>query len=331
MVDQTVPPGSAAAELAGLVASPEIDRLIADLEATRWTGRPGYPIRSMVGMVLAKSMYAIPTWTKSVALVREHAALRASIAPDSDVPSVYACYRFATKLRAYGDLLTRCLDRVTAALHAQHPDMGANVAIDGSDMPAYANGQRYLSKNGPERERYSDPDASWGHRSAVSTRKGGGFYGYKIDAAVCTATGLPVAWNVRTASEHETSFALPLIDAAKARGFAVSVAIAHKGYDNGPFHDGCLDRGIAPVTPLRETPAVKRGDHHAPTCEHGEWRSPGPTTTAARPSGVARPASASPPPGGSRPTACIRSSRATRSAPRSCTARAEPWSASSDA
>src|SRR4051812_37979523 len=22
---------------------------------------------------------------------------------------------------------------------------------------------------------------------------------------------------------------------------------------------------------LRETPAVKRGDHHAPTCEHGEW------------------------------------------------------------
>ena len=112
--------------------------------------------------------------------------------------------------------------------------MGANIAIDGSDMPAYANGQRYLSKNGPERERYSGPDASWGHRSAVSTRKGGGYYGYKIDAAVCTATGLPVAWNVRTASEHETTFALPVIDAAKARGFAVSVAIADKGYDNQP-------------------------------------------------------------------------------------------------
>nr|MBA2637343.1 hypothetical protein [Solirubrobacterales bacterium] len=54
--------------------------------------------------------------------------------------------------------------------------MGENIAIDGSDLPAYANGQRYVSKNGPVRERYSDPDASWGHRSAVSTRKGGGFY-----------------------------------------------------------------------------------------------------------------------------------------------------------
>lgn len=59
-------------------------------------------------------------------------------------------------------------------------------------MPAYANGQRYLSKGGKERERYSDTDASWGHRSAVSTRKGGGFYGFKLQMACCSKTGLPV-------------------------------------------------------------------------------------------------------------------------------------------
>src|SRR4051812_19695953 len=226
----------------------------------------------MVGVAPAQAVYAVPTWTRLVALVSEHASLRAAIAgPTRDVPSVFACYRFATKLRTYRPLLNACLDRVTTALHAQHPDMGENVAIDGSDLPAYANGQRYLSKNGPERERSSDPDASWGHRSAVSTRKGGGFYGYKIDAAVCTTTGLPVAWNVRTASEAETTFALPLIDAARERGFAVNVAIADKGYDNAPFHDDCMDRGICPVTPLRESPAVKRGEHRPPTCEHGEW------------------------------------------------------------
>src|SRR3954451_20134209 len=118
---------------------------------------------------------------------------------------------------------------------------------------------------------YSDPDASWGHRSAVSTRKGGGFYGYKVHAAVCVVTGLPVAWTVETASAAETNFALPLIDATRDRGFAVKTAIMDKGYDNGPVHDGCMDRHICPVTPLRETPAVKRGEHHAPTCEHGTW------------------------------------------------------------
>ena len=93
-----------------------------------------------------------------MALVREHHALRAAVVGSlspGDVPSVFACYRFATKLRTYGDLLAACLDRVTAALHAALPEMGQNVAIDGSDLPAYANGQRYLCKNGPERERYS--------------------------------------------------------------------------------------------------------------------------------------------------------------------------------
>jgi transposase len=269
---QKVPAVSAAGQLADLLDSPEIAALVSELEATRWTGRPGYPLRSLVGMALAKSLYAIPTWTKTVALVREHVALRLTICKwGEDVPSVYACYRFAVKLRAYRHLLDACLDRVTAGLHDLHPDMGRDVAIDGSDMPAYANGQRYLSKNGPERERYSDPDASWGHRSAVSTRKGGGFYGYKVHAAVCAATGLPLAWTVETASAAETNFALPLIDATRERGFAVNTAIADKGYDNEPFHAGCMDRSVCPVTPLRETPAVKRGEQNAPTCEHGEW------------------------------------------------------------
>src|SRR5215212_5852499 len=97
-----------------------------------------------------------------------------------------------------------------------------NVASDASDMPAYANGQRFVSKGGRERgdDEFSDPDASWGHRSAVSTRKGGGYYGYKVDMAVCTRTGLPVAWQTRTARANDSNFAAPLLDAARAHGFA---------------------------------------------------------------------------------------------------------------
>ncbi len=78
MASRTVPPRSASA-LAGILGSPEIGRLIAELEDTRWTGRPGYPIRAMVGVALAKSLYSIPTWTRTVALVREHDALREAI------------------------------------------------------------------------------------------------------------------------------------------------------------------------------------------------------------------------------------------------------------
>ncbi len=54
-------------------------------------------------------------------------------------------------------------------------EFGTDLATDGSDLPAYANGHRTISKDGPVRIGYADEDASWGHRSAISTRKGGGY------------------------------------------------------------------------------------------------------------------------------------------------------------
>jgi hypothetical protein len=129
--------------------------------------------------------------------------------------------------------------------------MGRDVAIDASDLPAFANGQRYVSKNGPERERFSDPDASWGHRSAISTRKGGGFYGYKLQAAVCASTGLPLAWRVESARHHESKFVAPLIDALHARGFEPQTVAMDKGYDNTRVYAEVEERGCEPVIPLR--------------------------------------------------------------------------------
>jgi DDE family transposase/transposase-like protein DUF772 len=262
---------SSASQLAALLNSSEIGRLIEELQATRWTGRPGYPIRTMVGLCLAKSLYAIPTWTKTVALVREHWALQRALGCEGKPPSVYAAYRFAEKLRDNGEMVNRCIDEVVEGLRSKLPSYGTDLAIDASDMPAYANGQRYLSKNGPERERYSDPDASWGHRSAVSTRKGGGFYGYRLHAAVCTATDLPVAWRVATGREHETLSVAPLIDAAKRRGATVATAALDKGYDNNRVYAELAERDCLPLIPLRQTTAVKNGEHLPPICEHGTW------------------------------------------------------------
>jgi hypothetical protein len=125
--------------------------------------------------------------------------------------------------------LDTALSRVLAALRSESLQYGRDVAIDASDLPAYANGQRYVSKNGPERERFSDPDASWGHRSAVSTRKGGGFYGYRLHAAVCARTGLPLAWEVKTARDHETTAVLGLLDTLAARGRASVAALGLAG------------------------------------------------------------------------------------------------------
>lgn len=272
MASPNVAGASASAQLAALLDSPEIGLLIEELQATRWTGRPGYPIRTMVGLCLAKSLYALPTWTKTVALVREHWALQRALGCEGNPPSVYAAYRFAEKLRAHGDKLERCIDSVVEGLKAKLPSYGTDLAIDASDMPAYANGQRYVSKDGPERDWHSDPDASWGHRSAVSVRKGGGFYDFKLQMACCVNTGLPVAWRVDTARDHEARFAAWLIDAAHARGCMAATAVMDKGYDTGPIHRDCAERDCLPVIPLKQTPGVRRGDHLPPKCEHGRWK-----------------------------------------------------------
>jgi hypothetical protein len=160
-------------------------------------------------------------------------------------------YRFSVKLRKNRPALAACLDACAAALREQHPDFGRDVAIDASDLPAFANGQRYVSKGGKERERFSDPDASWGHRSAVSTRKGGGFYGYKIHAAVCARTGLPLAWQIETARRQESNFVAPLLDAIRARGIQPETVAMDKGYDNTRVYAECEERGCEPVIPLR--------------------------------------------------------------------------------
>lgn len=256
MAKATVLLGATPNSLRACFRSPEVAALIADLQATRCTGRPGYPIRTMVGMTLVKSLYVLPTWTRTVRLVGEHAALRKAI---GGAPSVDACYRFTRKLREHRGALDTCIAAVIASLHVELPEYGEHVAIDGSDLPAYANGQRLVCKGGKLRERFSDPDASWGHRSAVSTRKGGGFYGYKLHAAVCTATDLPVAWETHTARDAKVPVVPALPDKLAGYGITPSVCIADKGYDAGSFYEACEARNVRPVAPLRMTGKVVAG------------------------------------------------------------------------
>lgn len=268
MAGSKVPPSRDAEQVRRLLALPEVVALIATLDETRWTGRKGYPVRAMVGMALVKSLYCIPVWTRVVRLVADHAALQAVL---GCAPSEWACYRFTRKLRENDDALQACLDAVLTSLHEVAPEMGKVVAGDGSDLPAYANGQRRLSKNGPLRTKFADPDASWGHRSSVGTRSGGGYYGFKVHAMVDAATELPLAWVVRTAKDSELPEVEGLLDRVKERGFRPAVVTLDKNYDAADIYTTVMDRGAKPVIPLIKTARVKRGEHLPPTCEHGEW------------------------------------------------------------
>ena len=253
MTVSTVPRRSAVSELSTLLDSPEVAALIRDVDGLKLRKRRGYGTRALIGACLVRTLYALPTWTRTADLIADHEGLQRVL---DGAPSHWALYRFTTKLREHSAALADCVDALAASLRIEIPGYGVDTAIDASDMAAYANGQRFLYNNGPERKTYSDPDASWGHRSAVSTRKGGGFYGYKLHLAVCTRTGLPLAWRVETARRNESLYAAPLLDGLHARGFRPETCAMDKGYDNNRVFDETRERGVVPIVCLRKGRAI---------------------------------------------------------------------------
>jgi IS5 family transposase len=166
---------------------------------------------------------------------------------------VYAAYRFAVKLRTHRQLLDACIGRVLGRLQARNPSLGENIAIDASDLPAWASVHTYTPGKGhtPVTD-YADGDAAWGYRTAVATRKTRWYYGYKLHAVVCSMTGLPLAWSVRPACEKEGASAIPLLETTIRRGLPVQTVAMDKGYDAMVIYDECLLRGTLPVIPEKK-------------------------------------------------------------------------------
>jgi hypothetical protein len=133
--------------------------LIADLDATRWTGRPGYSIRTMVGMVLVKSLYLLPTWTRTVRLVAEHAALRKAI---GGAPVVDACYRFTAKVRGHKGPLTRASPPSSPPCTPSCPSSASTSPTTAPTSPPTPTGSGTCPRAG-----------SCGSASPIATRRGG--------------------------------------------------------------------------------------------------------------------------------------------------------------
>jgi hypothetical protein len=211
----------------------------------------------MVGMVLVKSLYVLPTWTRAIALVAEHDALQAAVGCVGDVPSIDACYRFTRKLRQHKGLLDACIEAVivslkdgVARLRREHRHRRLRPSRLRQRTAVQIEGRQVAGA-------VFRPRRIVGHLSAISTRNGGGFYGFKIHAAVCTTSGLPVAWETHTAKDAEVPVVTDLLDVLKAHALPVSTLAMDRGYDASDLYAECESRGIRLIVPLRETPFVK--------------------------------------------------------------------------
>lgn len=131
---------------------------------------------------------------------------------------------------------------------------------------------------------------------------------YKRHAAVCTSTGLPVAWRVETAKAHASSLADELLQRVRARVRPQTAAL-DKGYEFGPVYEACA------LGPLRSPRFVRPQPSSAatiwlPSASTAAGRSRVRTPSAVQVSGAVRRANALPSHDGSRRLGCILSFRA---------------------
>ena len=233
--------------------------LLEALEATRWTGRPGYPIRVMWRTLVASFFLGIVHDTDLIRALQSNPLLAAACGIDwpDGVPSKFAYCRFRKKLVGFSglvaSLLTECVEQLREAL----PDFGQTIAVDATDIKAWANG--FHQEN--------DPDAGNG---AKSKSAGTWFwYGYKVHLAADADTELPIWFTVTAANVYDGKHLAPVLNEARSRfdWFNPAHVLADKGYNSREcFRFVGEDLQAIPVIDVQER-QVKRSRLNARPCE----------------------------------------------------------------
>jgi len=124
---------------------------------------------------------------------------------------------------------------------------GEVVAVDGTAVKAYS--QRSLdNKTGK-----SDAEAR------VGRARRGFILGYKVHAACCTGSELPLAFMVASCNMNEKLFAKPLLEKLKGLGVNFKAVLADAQYNSFKVREDVKRFGAEPVIPYRRSSKVKNG------------------------------------------------------------------------
>ena len=273
------------AALDGVDAGPLLERLA----QYRKTGRPGFSPQAMFRAYLARFLLGIRYANAFLERLGADPRLRALCGFGDAAPSESAFSRFIKRLSQHQDLVDAAIASVAARLPdelerlrqdgvvpADAPTLGEIVAIDSTDIAAYAN---------PNRATVRDPDARWGRRTAKAGGKAGNngkkektesFFGYKHHLLADAYYGLPLGGITLPANAADSPQLPNVLAQAQARHPWLSprYLLADKGYDARSNFRLLAGRGITPVIAVRKPVNETRYDGiytaaGLPTCVGG--------------------------------------------------------------
>ena len=131
------------------------------------TGRPAFPLRALLRAFLSKYVLNLEYNLDLVSWLQRDPELRRVCGFEGPAPSPSTLSRFYKRLVPHADALEECFSAITKALRPYLPGLGKSVAIDSTDVEAWANGMR-------KKEKLADTDARWGwrHSARLNTSRG---------------------------------------------------------------------------------------------------------------------------------------------------------------
>lgn len=216
-----------AKELRAVFENLHDEELIEALENTRWTGRPGFPIKIMWKTIIASYVLDIFTIQGLIRMLHRNplVAVQCGICSDEEIPTRFAYYRFVKKLISHTALIEKCMAKTIEAIKDKLPEFGETIVVDSTDVPTYS--KRYKKPQ-------SDPDAGWGFKKN-SDGDEYSWLGYKMHLA-STVVGkleIPLLPIVTPANANDSPVMIPLLEKNKSmvKGLSPRFVLGDKGYD----------------------------------------------------------------------------------------------------
>lgn len=213
-----------AKELKAVFENLNDEELLCALQETRWTGRPGYPLKVVWHTLIAAYSLNIPSLQELRRKLQENPFLAklCGVNTEKEIPSRFAYYRFISKLIAHRTLVEDCLTRCTNLLRKHFPDYGKVVAVDSTVIHTHSN---------PNKKPVSDNNASWTVKDGKLKKQW--HFGYKMQTVVDAIHELPISIQVSTAKDSDMKALVPILNATKEKlqWFSPQEVLADAGYD----------------------------------------------------------------------------------------------------
>jgi transposase len=174
-----------------------------------YAGRNGYTYKVLWRTYVAMAILNLPSFAALIRTLHNNPfiAMACGITSPEAIPSKFAYSRFMRKFKAkHNEVMVKNIMRsLTLKCYEAFPDFGKSVAIDSTDLKAWANGSK---------KHKADPDATWAAKLDTAGKKKF-FYGYKLHLLSDTQFELPIAANITTGSASDVRIASRVLQQAR--------------------------------------------------------------------------------------------------------------------